>query len=59
MTAAQIQEALMQAAPHDRIRLAAQLIANACMEDELLEPTASIPDDPAVLISHLRTKLSR
>jgi hypothetical protein len=38
MTAAQIEQALLQAPAHDRIRLAAQLIAIALADDDVLNP---------------------
>jgi hypothetical protein len=41
MTARQIEQALLQAAPQDRPRLAAQLIAIALADDDVLNPVPS------------------
>ena len=59
MTAAQIEAALNAAPAHERITLAAQLIANALLADELADSGAAVPADRDALIAHLESKLAR
>jgi hypothetical protein len=56
MTARQIEQALLQAAPGDRITLATQLIALALADDDVLSPSPAVPDDYDGLMTHLQAK---
>ena len=56
MTAPQIEEALLQAPAHERISLAARLIALALVDDDLDVPLERPPEDRDSLIAHLHAK---
>jgi hypothetical protein len=59
LTALQIQNVLLQTPQHERIAVAARLIASALADDDLDAPGDSLPDDRDLLMAHLRGKLGR
>jgi hypothetical protein len=59
MTAPQIEEALLQTPPDERIAVAAKLIALALADEDLDDAGERLPEDRDALMTHLRDKLSR